>query len=81
MSQARDEFAELVNQAVYKRERVRLTRRGKPVAAIISMEDLEFLERLEDELDSLTMDRVLAEEPADTWSSLEEVAKRLGLPT
>ena len=81
ISQARDELAELVNRAVYQRERVRLTRRGRPIAAIVSLEDLELLERLEDEIDLIAMDRVLAEEPAETWSSLEEVAGRLGLKT
>ncbi len=81
VSQARDELAELVNRAMYKQERVRLTRRGKPIAAIISIEDLELLERIEDELDSMAMDRVLAEEEPETWSSLEEVAERLGLKT
>ncbi|MCW2899881.1 MAG: hypothetical protein JWO67_2146 [Streptosporangiaceae bacterium] len=46
MTQARAELAELVNRVAYGRERVVLTRRGKAVAAIVSAEDLELLDRL-----------------------------------
>jgi len=41
---ARENFAELINQASYGGRRVVLTRRGKPVAALISLNDLRFLE-------------------------------------
>jgi prevent-host-death family protein len=41
---ARENFAELINQASYGGKRVILTRRGKPVAALISLHDLRTLE-------------------------------------
>jgi len=41
---ARENFAELINQASYGGRRVILTRRGKPVAALISLHDLRLLE-------------------------------------
>lgn len=41
---ARENFAELINQASYGGKRVILTRRGKPVAALISLHDLHALE-------------------------------------
>ncbi len=41
---ARENFAELINQASYGGRRVILTRRGKPVAALISLRDLRILE-------------------------------------
>lgn len=41
---ARENFAELINQASYGGKRVILTRRGKPVAALISLHDLRLLE-------------------------------------
>ncbi len=50
--EARAHFSEMVNRAGYGRERVVLTRRGKPVAAMVSIDDLEQLERLEDDHDS-----------------------------
>ncbi|MDO8682771.1 MAG: type II toxin-antitoxin system Phd/YefM family antitoxin [Armatimonadota bacterium] len=48
-------LGDLINRVVYRGERVRVTRRGKPVMALVSMEDLEFMEQvldaLEDEMD------------------------------
>ncbi len=50
----------------YAHERVVIERRQKPVAALISMEELELFERLleehEDRLDAAEADRVLADE-------------------
>ena len=46
-SKAREFLADLITEVAYKGERVILTRHGKPVAAIISAEDLERLESLE----------------------------------
>lgn len=46
-SKAREFLADLITEVAYKGERVILTRHGKPVAAIISAEDLERLEALE----------------------------------
>lgn len=41
--EARENFAELINQAAYGQNRVVLTRRGKPLAAVVSIQDLEAL--------------------------------------
>jgi prevent-host-death family protein len=46
-SKAREFLADLITEVAYKGERVILTRHGKPVAAIISAEDLERLEAVE----------------------------------
>lgn len=46
MTNARAELADLVNRAAYGGERVVLTRRGKAIAAIVSAEELELLDRL-----------------------------------
>jgi prevent-host-death family protein len=51
VSRARVEFAELVNRAAYKEERVIITRRGRAIAAIVPIEDVTYLEHLEDEYD------------------------------
>jgi prevent-host-death family protein len=51
VSEARQDFAELVNRAAYGHERVRVVRRGREIAAIVPIEDVELLERLEDEFD------------------------------
>ena len=44
---AKDTFGDTVNRAAYGKERIILTRRGKPVAAIVPLEDLELLDELE----------------------------------
>lgn len=51
ISEARQSFADLVNRAAYRGERVRVVRHGRAVAAIVPIGDVEALERLEDELD------------------------------
>jgi len=43
--EARERFSEAVNRAAYGRERIILTRRGKAIAAVVSVEDLEQLEQ------------------------------------
>ncbi len=45
IGEARADLAEVVNRVSYSAARVVLMRRHKPVAAIVSMEDLEFLEQ------------------------------------
>jgi prevent-host-death family protein len=50
-SQARDHFSEILNQVAYGGERVIVGRRGKELAAIVSLEDLRLLEAIEDRLD------------------------------
>ena len=50
-STARAQFADLVNRAEYAGERTIVHRRKKPVAAVVPIEDLKRLERLEDEID------------------------------
>jgi prevent-host-death family protein len=48
VTQARAEFADLVNRVVYGGERIVVTRHGKPIAALVSAADLDLLERLAD---------------------------------
>src|SRR5438045_1795314 len=44
VTQARAALAELINRVVYGRERVVVTRHGKPLVALVSASDLERLE-------------------------------------
>ncbi len=48
VTEARDQFADLVNEVHYRNVRVFLTRRGERLAALIPAEDLELLEAIED---------------------------------
>lgn len=45
-TEARDAWSDTLNRAAYGKERLVLHRRGKPVAALIPIEDLKLLERL-----------------------------------
>lgn len=80
-TKARDQFSDIVSRAAYGGERVVLTRRGKELAALISIEDLQLLDRLleeaEDRIDQEEAARALAEPgPSIPW---EQVKSELGL--
>ncbi len=56
----RETMAEPINRVVYQGERIVLERHGKGVAALVSMDDLAILEKLEDESDAKVARRALA---------------------
>lgn len=49
--EARDNFAEIVNEAAYGSTRTVLLKHKKPVAAVVPIADLELLQALEDLID------------------------------
>jgi prevent-host-death family protein len=79
ISEARSEFSDLVNRAAYRHERVLLTRHGKAVAAIISADDLELLEALEDRDDLEAARAALADPENQEEIPWEQVKADLGL--
>ncbi len=74
-SEARQNFSDILNRAVYGGERVIVHRGKKPVAAVVPMEDLEMLEQIEDRVD-LEEVRKRLQEPNIPWSKIK---KELGL--
>jgi prevent-host-death family protein len=76
---AREKLAEILNRVAYAKDRVRITRRGKEIAAVIPIEDLEFIERLEDEMDLQEAEKALVEAREKGTVPLEEIRKELGL--
>jgi prevent-host-death family protein len=48
-TRARQEFADAINRVAYRRDRIVVSRRGKDVAAIVPIDDLEVLRRCEEE--------------------------------
>ena len=46
-TRARQEFAETINQVAYGQHRVVVSRRGRDLAAIVTMDDLDLLQRCE----------------------------------
>ena len=80
-AEAKESFDDLLARATEQKERVVLTRHGKPVAALVPIADLDFLEAIEDQLDAAEYERAKAEfersgEPAIPW---EKVKSELGL--
>ena len=78
-AQVRERLAEVVNRAAYGKERVILARRGKAVAAIVSLEDVELLEALEDKMDLENARAALIEAEKEGTVSWEEFKKELSL--
>jgi prevent-host-death family protein len=73
-AEAREQFSEVVNRAAFGRERIILTRRGKALAAVVPVEDVELLEALEDRQD-LDEARVALEDAlagrTTTWEQIK----------
>ena len=76
VTDARKAFADTINRVFYSRERIVLDRRGKPVAAIVSMDDLKLLEAIEDRMDLEDALDAMNEPGSQPW---EKVKKDLGL--
>ena len=74
-SAARQHFSDMVNRAPYRGERIVVYRCKKPVAALVPIEDLELLEKIEDRID-LAEARKRLKEPTIPW---EKIKKDLGL--
>jgi prevent-host-death family protein len=76
-SDLRENFSEHMGRVHHRHERLVVEKNSRPTVALISYEDLELFEALEDRLDALMVDKVLAENgPRIT---LDEARKRLGL--
>lgn len=77
VSEAREDFSEIVDRAAHRRERVRLSRHGKEIAAMVPIEDLELLELLEDRADLDAIREALAE--SNDRSPYDSLRQELGL--
>jgi prevent-host-death family protein len=71
---ARDDLADIVNRVAYGKERVCLTRHGKDVACLVSMEEAKLLALIEDRLDlsdALDALQESGEKGTVVWSDLK----------
>ena len=78
---AKNQFSDVISRAAFGKERIVLTRRGKPVAAVVPVEDLERLENMEDRADLEEARRALKnfKKSGRKGTPLEEVAHELGI--
>jgi prevent-host-death family protein len=75
--EARRGLTDLVNRVAEGHQRVVISRYGRPAAALIPAEDLEILERLEDEVDREIHREVKREIVEQGTVGLAEVKRRL----
>jgi prevent-host-death family protein len=75
-SALREKLGDALNRVAYKGERIILERRGRDVAALVSLEDLVLLNELEDRTDLESARQALDEPGSAPW---EEVKKSLDL--
>jgi len=71
ISAARAALPETVNEVAVSGQRVVLHRRGKDIAALIPIEDLELLNRIEDEADRKAARRARKERGTVPWETVK----------
>lgn len=67
VSELKSALSEFLNRAAYGKERVVVTSRGKPKAAVISIDDLHRLEELEDALTAREAPRAYQAGETASW--------------
>ena len=77
-TKAKDSFSDTLNRTAYAKERIVLTRHGKPLAALVPLEDLALLVELEDQADVDAAHAAMAEVEAKGTISWEEFKASLG---
>jgi len=70
---AKGKFAEALRRAAKNKERVVVTRRGKPIAVVMPLRDARLLDDLEDRMDAADLRTALAE-----WERTGKKSKPLG---
>ncbi len=75
---AKENFTDLLNHVSHTKERVILLRRGKEVAAVVSIEDLQFLETTRDKQDLREAIEALKETKTHGAIPLEKLKDEIG---
>ncbi len=71
VSEARQNLSDVIDGVAFKGERVILSRNGKPVAALVSPEDLAVLAEIEDRDDAKAARKALREKGGVTLNQLK----------
>lgn len=77
IANARENFSELVNMVNYRHDRIEIAKRNKTVAYIVSKDDFELIQKIEDFLDAKEADAILSTSKGTISHS--ELFKELGL--
>jgi prevent-host-death family protein len=78
-AQARRHFSDLINRVAKEKDRVVLTRRSRPLAAVVPIEDIQLLEELEEQADLKAVRAARREIKRKGTVPWEQVKKELGL--
>ncbi|MEA3470452.1 MAG: type II toxin-antitoxin system Phd/YefM family antitoxin [Thermodesulfobacteriota bacterium] len=76
---ARNNFGDIINRVAFGKERISLTRRNKPLVAIVPIEDMEILEEIERIKDIEDARAALKEAKEKGTISLDALRRELGL--
>ena len=76
---ARQNFSELINRVAYAKDRVLLTRRNRPLVAIVPIEDIALLEEIEDREDLKAARAAIREAKRKGSKSWKQLKKELRL--
>lgn len=77
IANARENFSELVNMVNYRNDRIEIAKRNKTVAYIVSKDDFELIQKIEDFLDAKEADAIIATSKGTI--SHGELFKELGI--
>ena len=78
LTQARARLTESVNRVSYRGERIVIQKHGRPVAALVPVEDLALIREIEDRIDLEDARKALAEAKGK-FIPWETVKRKLGL--
>jgi len=76
---ARQNFSDLINRVAYGKDRVLLTRRSRPLVAVVPIEDIALLEAIEDRDDLKAARAALREVKRKGTIPWSRMKKELGL--
>ncbi len=77
---ARKNFSDLINRVAYGKDRVVLTRRNKPLAAVVPIEDIALIEQIEDREDLKAARVAMREAKRKGTIPWAQIKKELNLP-
>jgi prevent-host-death family protein len=75
-SQLRQEISDALNTVAYSGQRIAISRHGKRVAVLVSIDDLALLEAVEERVDLALAKKALKEKGTIPWSRIK---KQIGL--
>lgn len=76
--EAQEKFSELINQVAHNREQIKITRRGKEIAVLISLEDFALIEELKNKQDLQEAVDALKEARETGSISIDKIKEELG---